>query len=106
MEIIKLNQKCEMIFPCCKKELPAPLEGVALATCACGQSFLPSVITEYNEMLDVLIGWRDVVNGKAYIKVEPGEEKFVGDLVRKGLELIISIDIQQRRSKGEIIREV
>jgi len=40
------NMEHSMIFPCCKKELPAPLDGVELATCPCGQSYKPSVIIE------------------------------------------------------------
>ena len=77
-----------MIFPCCKVELPASLDGVEVATCACGQLFLPSVIIEYNEMRDIIRGWRDVVNGKALIKCEPGEEHFVADLVRRGIQIL------------------
>ena len=74
-----------MIFPCCGEKLPAPLGGVELATCACGQSFLPKVITDYNEMMEIIAGWRDVTNGKARIIAEPGEEKFIADLMRRGL---------------------
>lgn len=44
------NLKDKMVFPCCKKELPAPLDGVALVTCSCGKKFLPSAIIEYNKI--------------------------------------------------------
>lgn len=75
-----------MIFPCCKTELSASLEGVSFVTCKCGQSFTPNVIIEYNEMMTIITDWRDVVNGKAHIVAEPGEGKFVADLVLRGLK--------------------
>ena len=78
-----------MRYPCCNKELPAPLDGVALVTCPCGQTYLPQVIVDYNEMVEILKGWRDVVNGKALIKAEPGEGPFISDLCRRGLKFTI-----------------
>lgn len=42
-------KKEEMIFPCCKKRLPASLNGVGLAICSCGKKFLPGAIIEYNK---------------------------------------------------------
>ncbi len=53
--------KQNMIWPCCKTELPAPLEGVAKATCPCGQSYIPEVIVQYNRMLAVINGWEAMI---------------------------------------------
>lgn len=78
-----------MIYPCCKKDLSAPLDGPALVTCPCGQAYLPEVISTYNEMIDIIIGWRDVLNGKAQVKAEPGEGPFIADLMRRGIEIIV-----------------
>ena len=78
-----------MVYPCCKKELPAPLDGVASVTCPCGQTYLPKVILDYNEMIAILKGWRAVVTGKAFIKAEPGEGPFVADLCRRGSRFTI-----------------
>ncbi len=44
----------EMIFPCCKKQLPAPLDGVAAVDCPCGNSYKPEVIIEFNRLLDIV----------------------------------------------------
>ena len=76
-----------MIFPCCKKELPAPLDLMPEKIwCPCGQSYLPSVVIEFNEMIDIIKDWGRVVSGKALIKAEPGEEKFIANLIRRGLK--------------------
>lgn len=73
-------------FPCCKdKLLPAPLDGVAMATCPCGLSYDPRVITAYNEMVDIITDWRDVINGKAVIRAEEGQEYFIANLLGRGL---------------------
>lgn len=41
-----------MIWPCCKKTLPAPLDGVAMAYCTkCKMEFTSEQIIEYNEMI-------------------------------------------------------
>jgi len=38
-----------MVFPCCGKRLPAPLEKVALVTCTnCKRVFTPKVIIKFN----------------------------------------------------------
>ena len=47
-DIITPEKWKTMVFPCCKKKLPAPLTGVALVTCSCGKKFLPNTIIEYN----------------------------------------------------------
>lgn len=47
--IINPEKWKKMIFPCCKKNIPAPLDGVALVTCSCGKIYLPATIIEYNE---------------------------------------------------------
>lgn len=79
-----------MIFPCCKQELPVPLGGVEKVTCLrCNQSYLPSIIIDYNEMVDVITDWRDVTNGKAQIIAEPGEASFIAELMRRGLKFCI-----------------
>jgi len=81
----KLEAWRNWVFPCCKKPLPAHLGGVELATCSCGQSFLPSILIEYNEMRDIITDWRDIVaNGKAQIIAKPGEEKFIASVIRNG----------------------
>jgi len=80
------REENKMIYPCCKKELPAPLNGTAAVTCPCGQKYLPDVIIDYNEMVEILKGWRDAVNGKASIKAEPGEGLFIADLCQRGLK--------------------
>ncbi len=38
----------DMIFPCCRKKLPAPLDGVELAICSCGQEWKPATIIIFN----------------------------------------------------------
>ena len=80
------NNWKDMIFPCCKKNIPAPLDSVAIAICSCGMEYLPRVIIDYNEMISIITGWRDVVNGKAHIICNKGENHFVADLVGRGLK--------------------
>jgi len=41
----------KMICPSCKKELPAPLDGVASVECPCGVQYSAQRIIEYNEMI-------------------------------------------------------
>lgn len=75
-----------MIFPCCKKELPAALDlKPEKIWCSCGQSYLLSVIIEYNEMRNIIIGWRDVnINENIQMVCKNGGEKVVVDLLRRG----------------------
>jgi hypothetical protein len=74
-------------FPCCKDQLlPESLYGVAMATCPCGLSYDPKVIIAYNEMVKIITDWRDVVNGKALIRAEVGQEHFIAELCRRGLK--------------------
>ena len=84
-----LNNWKDMVFPCCKKNLPASLDGVAIATCSCGMQYLPKVIADYNEMLNIIIGWRSVVNDKAQIICKEGEGTFVANLIRRGVRFIL-----------------
>ncbi len=44
-----IDYEKEMVFPCCEERLPAPLNGVALATCSCGKQFTPTAIIRYNK---------------------------------------------------------
>ena len=85
----------DMIFPCCKISIPAPLDGVAEIQCRCGAQFPPKVIKDYNELVDQIKGWRDIVNGKALIKPEPGETSFVTDLMRRGRKILDKINSAQ-----------
>lgn len=49
------NEEKIRIIPCCKNELPAPIEGVASITCGdCGAVYTPEEIEEYNEMIKQL----------------------------------------------------
>jgi hypothetical protein len=74
-------------FPCCKDAvLPAPLDGVAAATCPCGLSYDPKVIIAYNEMVDIITDWRDAVNGKVCMMAESGEDVFLVDLIRRSIK--------------------
>lgn len=38
----------DMVFPCCNKRLPAPLDLVDTVICSCGKSFSPKDIINYN----------------------------------------------------------
>jgi hypothetical protein len=79
--------KPPLIFPCCKTELPEALGGVEEVICSCGQVYnSPQIIIEYNEMREIITDWRDVLNGKALVKAEPGQEHFIADLMRRGLK--------------------
>lgn len=78
-----------LLFPCCKIDLPAPLDGVALATCVCGLSYLPNTIIEWNDMRSIITGWRDVISKeKAQIICVKGEELFIAELIRQGLKYV------------------
>lgn len=74
-------------FPCCKDVvLPASLDGVAMATCPCGLSYVPKVIIEYNEMVDIITDWRNAVNDKVHMIAITGEEKFLVDLIERSIK--------------------
>ena len=95
----------EMVGPCCKKLLPASVESMERVICSCGESYSPQVIYEYNkmlsehnEMLSILRGWRDVVNGKALIKCADGEGPFVADLCRRGISILAKSTIKGGQS--------
>lgn len=89
-----IPRKEEMVFPCCKEKLPASLDKVELATCSCGQSFSPKVIIDYNEMVYIITGWRDVINGKARLKAETSEDaKFISNLMLRGLKFTTSEEV-------------
>ena len=44
------------------------------------------------DVIDIVKGWRSVVNGKAQIICNSGEEKFIADLVRKGVAFIEEVE--------------
>lgn len=101
----------EMRLPCCKRPLPARLDCVEKVTCVCGQEYLPKVIEEYNELMDLIIGWRSIINSKALIKCEEGEGEFVADIMRRGIKLIESFehipnDNRIYKTKHKIIKGV
>lgn len=78
----------KLIFPCCKTELPAPLDGVERVICTCSLVYTPQTIRDWNDMYEIIKSWRDVVNGKAQIICEKGEEKFIANLIRKGIKVL------------------
>ena len=81
-----------MVFPCCKKPLPAPLDGVAKVQCPCGNQYIPSVIEAFNQMVDIIKGWRGVTNGKAFVKAEPGQAHFIATLMGAGNDHLKFLD--------------
>lgn len=77
----------KIIFPCCKTLIPAPLDGVELATCKCGKTYTPEILKEYSEMQEIIIDWNSIIaQGKAFIKAEKGQEHFISDLIRRGMK--------------------
>lgn len=43
-----------LLWPCCKEKLPAPLDGVAIATCSkCDCRFTAEIIYEFNVLLEI-----------------------------------------------------
>lgn len=82
----------QMVFPCCKKPLPAPLDGTASVQCPCGNTYLPYIINEFNQLVDVVRGWRSVFIGKALIKPEPNQVDFVSSLVKAGDSLLVFLN--------------
>jgi len=48
-------QKRVMIYPCCKKPLPAPLDGVESVICPCGIKHKSLDIIEFNRKYEDLI---------------------------------------------------
>ena len=46
-----------MKFPCCNKELPALLNGVAKVKCSCGIWYEPKDLIQYNKILTEVKRW-------------------------------------------------
>jgi len=54
--------------------------------------FIVKACNAHDELVEIVKGWRAVVNEKALIKCEPGEEKFVADLVHKQADLLTKLE--------------
>ena len=77
-----------MIMPCCKGEVPAPLDGVAKVTCDCGQVFdNPHIIEEWNEMRTTLGKWVVIAREKAVIQAAPGQSSFIFQTIKESVTL-------------------
>lgn len=77
-----------MIYPCCKKELPASLDGVSWVKCPCGQTYIPQVLLEYNNIRDALLDWQRAVNYDAHIIANKGKVNWLADLITRTAELL------------------